>query len=77
MVTPSKYVASDTIPSGKTVGDFKSIKNTFDVSKGYFYNDTSSQARSTITKVQVSFTVDVVQANRVQALWGVDPSDLS
>lgn len=77
MVTPSKYVASDTIPSGKKVGDFKSIKNTFDVSKGYFYNDTSSQARSTITKVQVSFTVDVVQANRVQALWGVDPSDLS
>lgn len=77
MITPSKYIASDTIPVGKTVGDFKSITNTFDVSKGYFYNDTSSQARSTITKVQVSFTVDVVQANRVQALWGIDPSTLS
>ena len=77
MVTPSKYVASDTIPTGKKVGDFKSITNTFDVSKGYFYNDTSSQARSTITKVKVSYIVDVVQANRVEALWGVDPTTLS
>ncbi len=77
IVNPTKYVASDTLPAGKKVGDFKSIINTFDVSKGYFYNDTSSQARSTITKVQVSFTVDVVQANRVQALWGIDPSTLS
>lgn len=77
VVTPSKYVSTDTIPTGKAVGDYKSITNTFDVSKGYFYNDTSSQARSTITKVKVSFTIDVVQANRVQALWGIDPTSLS
>ena len=77
VVTPSKYVSTDTIPTGKAVGDYKSITNTFDVSKGYFYNDTSSQARSTITKVKVSFTIDVVQANRVEALWGIDPTSLS
>jgi hypothetical protein len=77
VVIPEKYTAQETKPTGKNTGDFKSITNTFDVSKGYFYNDTSSQARSTITKVKVSFTIDVVQANRVEALWGIDPTTLS
>ena len=53
-------------------GDFTSQEFTFNVNEGYFYHDTSAQAASKVTTVQVSFTVDIVQANRAEALWGVD-----
>ena len=45
---------------------------TFDVNPGYYYYDTSPTASSTYTTVEVSFTVDIVQANRAAALWGSD-----
>ncbi len=57
-------------------GDFKAQEYIFNVNEGYFYHDTSSQAASKVTTVQVSFTVDIVQANRAEALWGVDFDEL-
>ena len=59
-------------PTKDSKGDYVSQEYTFDVNEGYFYYDTSTQARQKHTTVQVSFTVDIVQANRAEALWGVD-----
>ena len=59
-------------PTKDSNGDYVSQEYTFDVNEGYFYYDTSTQARQKHTTVQVSFTVDIVQANRAEALWNVD-----
>jgi len=56
--------------NGSYVYDPMSV--TFNVNEGYFYYDTSPTASSTYTTVEVSFTVDIVQANRAAALWGSD-----
>lgn len=57
-------------------GNFTEQSYVFNVNEGYFYHDTSAQAASKVTTVQVSFTVDIVQANRAEALWGVDFDEL-
>ena len=57
-------------------GNFTEQFYVFNVNEGYFYHDTSAQAASKVTTVQVSFTVDIVQANRAEALWGVDFDEL-
>lgn len=67
LYTPTYTVDSQT---GNYVYNPMSV--TFDVNKGYFYYDTSPTAASTYTTVEVSFTVDIVQANRAAALWGSD-----
>lgn len=59
-----------------TTGEFQSQEYIFNVNEGYFYHDTSAQAASKVTTVQVSFTVDIVQANRAEALWDVDFDEL-
>ncbi len=48
---------------------------TFDVNEGYFYHDTSANAANTYTTVEVSFTLDIVQANRARTLWGSEIFD--
>ncbi len=63
-------------PIKDTNGDFKSQQFIFNVNEGYFYYDTSAQAASKVTTVQVSFTVELVQANRAEELWGVDFDEL-
>lgn len=57
-------------------GNYLSQKYTFNVNEGYFYHDTSALAAQKVTTVKVSFTVDIVQANRAEALWGVDFNEL-
>ncbi len=64
------------MPTKDTNGDYTSQEYVFNVNEGYFYHDTSAQAASKVTTVQVSFTVDIVQANRAEALWGVDFDEL-
>ena len=59
-------------PTKDSQGEFTAQEYIFNVNEGYFYHDTSAQAASKVTTVQVSFTVDIVQANRAEALWGVD-----
>ena len=55
---------------------FKTQKFTFNINEGYFYYDKSAQAASKITTVKVSFTVDIVQANRAEKLWEVNFEEL-
>ncbi len=57
-------------------GVYTSQKFAFNVNEGYYYYDKSAQAAAKITTVQVSFTVDIVQANRAEKLWNVDFSEL-
>lgn len=47
---------------------------TFLVNEAYFYNTLSTAAYTEYADVEVSFTVDIVQANRARILWGIDPS---
>lgn len=46
----------------------------FNVNQAYFYIPNSIAAYTEYMDVQVSFTVDIVQANRAKAVWGIDPS---
>ena len=57
-------------------GEFTSQTFAFNVNEGYFYYDKSAQAAQKITTVQVSFTIDIVQANRAEKLWNVDFDEL-
>ncbi len=58
----------------ETTGEFESTTYTFDVNEAYYYNATRSSAFIDYIDVDVSFTVDIVQANRAKAKWGIDPS---
>ena len=45
----------------------------FNVNQAYYYIPNSIAAYTEYMDVQVSFTVDIVQANRAKAVWGIDP----
>ena len=55
----------------------KTQQFSFDLDDDYFYTfgegDTIVNGHQSVM-VQVSFTVDIIQANRAYALWGYDPS---
>lgn len=57
-------------------GVLQSSSYTFQVNEAYFYQVAQSTAYTEFVNVQVSFTVDIVQANRAIALWKVDPSQI-
>ncbi|RIA75426.1 hypothetical protein EI71_01514 [Anaeroplasma bactoclasticum] len=57
-------------------GVLQSRAYTFTVNEAYFYQVAVSTAYTEYVNVQVSFTVDIVQANRAKALWKVDPSQI-
>ena len=53
---------------------------TFNLDSSYFYEIPEEQQISNghmAVLVQVSFSIEVIQANRAYKLWGYDPSDLS
>ena len=62
------------VPEKDTDGSFKSSTYTFNVNEAYFYNSSRTSAFIDYIDVDVSFTIDIVQANRAKALWKVDPS---
>ena len=55
----------------------KTQQFSFDLDDDYFYTfgegDTIVNGHQSVM-VQVSFTVDIIQANRAYKLWGYDPS---
>lgn len=57
-------------------GVLQSQSYTFNVNESYFYQVAQSTAYTEYVNVQVSFTVDIVQANRAKALWKIDPSQI-
>ena len=66
------YTPVYTVDSTTGEYNYESMSVIFDVNEGYYYYDTSPTASQTYTTVEVSFTVDIVQANRAAALWGSD-----
>lgn len=66
------YTPTYTVDGTTGAYTYDPMSVTFDVNPGYYYYDTSPTASSTYTTVEVSFTVDIVQANRAAALWGSD-----
>jgi len=69
------YDADTNIAYLKAMAEPGSNEYIFDVNEGYFYHDTSANAANTYTTVEVSFTLDIVQANRARTLWGEDIFD--
>lgn len=56
-------------------GNFKSKTYIFNVNEAYFYQlGAIATAYTEYIDVELSFTVDIVQANRAKALWKIDPS---
>lgn len=75
------YDVENNIAYLKTMYDPKEATNdiqsyTFNVNEAYFYQQNTTNTYSEYVDVEVSFTVDIVQANRVKAVWGVDPATL-
>lgn len=61
----------------KDNNSYKSKKYRFDVNQAYYYiSKNQASAYHEYVDVQVSFYVDIVQANRVKEKWGIDPSTL-
>lgn len=71
------YLKTIILPVQDTEGNYISHTYSFDVNQAYYYISTN---RTTVyteyMDVEVSFTVDLVQANRAYELWGKDPSTL-
>lgn len=69
------YLKEMYVPERDGNGNLINQSYTFNINEGYFYNALSSTAYTEYVDVQVSFTVDIVQANRAKALWKIDPSN--
>ncbi len=71
------YLKTMITPSIDEDGNYTNHEYIFDVNEAYFYLlDYETTTYKEYIDVQVSFNVDIVQANRVYALWGVDPTKL-
>lgn len=65
-------------PRLKEDGTYETSSYVFNVNEGYYYiNSTNQFVYEDYIKVELTYHVDIVQANRVEAVWGLDPSKLS
>ena len=71
------YLKQMFIQTQNADGTYQSQAYTFNVNEAYFYHAISTSAYTEYIDVQVSFTVDIVQANRAKDLWQFDPSTIS
>ena len=70
------YLKTMILPTRDSNGDFASQSYSFNVNQAYFYSNSKTSVYTEYVDVEVSFTVELVQANRALELWGVDPSTL-
>ena len=70
------YLKQMYVPQYDNAGNLISKEYTFNVNEAYFYQVASTTAYTEYVNVQVSFTIDIVQANRAKALWKLDPSTI-
>lgn len=70
------YLKEMYVPKYNAQGQLLSKEYTFNVNEAYFYQVATSTAYTEYVNVQVSFTIDIVQANRAKALWKLDPSTI-
>ena len=71
------YLKTIILPVKDTDNNYISHTYSFDVNQAYYYISTNKSSIYTeYMDVEVSFVVDLVQANRAYELWGIDPSTL-
>lgn len=68
------YLKQKKSPVLKQDGTFDSVSYTFDVNESYFYTLPGGVTYQEYIDVDLSFTVELIQANRIKAVWGKDPS---
>ena len=71
------YLKTMITPTKDENGDYSNHVFIFNVNEAYFYSlESVTTTYKEYIDVEVSFNVDIVQANRVYAVWGVDPTKL-
>ena len=71
------YLKTMITPSKDSDGNYINHEYFFNVNEAYFYLlDSETTTYKEYVDVEVSFSVDIVQANRAYAVWGVDPTKL-
>lgn len=84
---PSNFVGSDLWYYDESTGYFylkqkvesnstEANEYSFKTNSNYFYNPAANKNYREAVYVELSFTVDIVQANRAEAKWGVDINSL-
>ena len=72
------YLKTVITPQLKEDGTYETRSFIFNVNEGYYYiNSTNQFVYEDYIKVELTYHVDIVQANRVEAVWGLDPSTLN
>lgn len=71
------YLKEMYVPEKDAEGNFISKSYTFNVNEAYYYFLKTVGTYSEYIDIDVSFTVDIVQANRAKALWHIDPSTMN
>lgn len=72
------YLKTVITPQLKEDGTYETRSFIFNVNEGYYYiNSTNQFVYEDYIKVELTYHVDIVQANRVEAVWGLDPSKLN
>ena len=71
------YLKNMYIPTQDIEGNYNSATFRFDVNEAYYYTSLLTSIYTEYIDVEVSFTVDIVQANRADAVWGIDPSTIA
>lgn len=72
------YLKTVITPLLKEDGTYETRSFIFNVNEGYYYiNSTNQFVYEDYIKVELTYHVDIVQANRVEAVWGLDPSTLN
>lgn len=70
------YLTNVIKPKLKEDGTFETLSFIFNVNEGYYYNSVNNGVYEDFIKVELAYNVDIVQANRVKEVWGLDPSTL-
>ncbi len=70
------YLKQMFVPTKDAQDNYIPMSTTFNVNAAYFYQPTISTAFTEYVDVQVSFSLDIVQANRAYALWKIDPETI-
>ncbi len=71
------YLKNVIKPELKEDGTFETLSFIFNVNEGYYYNSVNNGVYEDFIKVELAYNVDIVQANRVNEVWGLDPSKLN
>ena len=70
------YLKTMILPSLDENNEYLQQSYRFNVNPAYFYTNSKTTVYTEYVDVEVSFTVELIQANRAMELWKVDPSTL-